>query len=75
MFNPDTKKTIRHLQELLGQQTCLNCGFLGRDDKATLFLTPQGTGYLLDIVTQDVDKPHEAYAAGYQQGYQQGKNG
>ena len=75
MYDPNDHKTIQKLLDLFGKEECLRCGFLGRDDNATLFLAIIGTGYLLDILAAEVDALHEAYAAGYRQGYQQAKDG
>ncbi len=53
---------------------CVRLGFLKKDDNETLFLSPVGTGYLLDVGMNGVETPHEAYAAGFEQGYRQAKD-
>lgn len=75
MYEPDQHKTIQKLLDLFGEKECLRCGFLGRDDNSTLFLTIIGTGYLLEVLAAEITAPHEAYAAGYQNGYTQCRDG
>lgn len=75
MRDPDEHKTIEKLIEMLGRDECLRLGFLVNNDNQTLHLTAVGTGFLLDICAMDVDTLAEAYAAGFQQGYTQAKDG
>lgn len=69
MLDHDAHKTISGLIEKIGsQEDCLSLGFLDKDDNETLFLTPIGLGYLLDVVAAEVGTLEEAYAAGFKQG-------
>lgn len=69
MLDHDTHKTISELIEKIGsQEECLRLGFLDKDDNETLFLTPIGLGYLLDVVATELNTLEDAYAAGFKQG-------
>ena len=74
MHDPDDHKIIRKLLDLFGETECLRLGFLGRDDNATLYVSPKGLGYLLDVIAAELVSIPEAYAAGYDQGYTQAKD-
>ena len=72
MYDPDHHKTIARLIECVGSQAeCLRLGFLIRDDNATLYLSPAGNGYLIDVVASNITALPDAYAAGYEQGHAQ----
>ena len=75
MYDTDHHKSIKTLLDLFGEAECLRLEFLDKDDNATLCLSPAGMGYLIDVLATELETPHEAYAAGYQQGYTQGKEG
>lgn len=75
MYDPDHHKMIESLIERVGSKAeCLRLGFLGKDDNETLFLTPAGFGYLLDVGAREIDNIAEAYAAGFQQGHELGSD-
>ena len=68
MYDKDDHKTISSLIEKIGsKERCLQLDFLLEDDNQTLFLTPIGLGYLLNVVTGDIDSLAEAYRAGFKQ--------
>lgn len=72
MYDEDHHKTIAQLIALIGsKERCLSLGFLVKDDNATMYLSPAGLGYLLDVVASDVTALPDAYAAGYTQGLAQ----
>ena len=75
MYDPDDHKILHKLLDLFGEPECLRLGFMGKDDNATLFVSPKGLGYLLDVLAAELTSVHEAYAAGYDQGYTQAKDG
>ncbi len=75
MYESDHHKTIKKLLDLFGETECLRLDFLGKDDNATLYLSPPGTGYLIDVLAAELETLQEAYAAGYQQGSDQAKDG
>lgn len=75
MYDPDDHKIIRKLLDLFGETECLSLGSLGRDDNATLYVTPKGLGYLLDVIAAALRSLPAAYAAAYDQGYTQAKDG
>lgn len=75
MYDPDDHKIVRKLLDKFGEAECLRLGFLGRDDNATLYVSPKGLGYLLDVLAAELGSLPEAYAAGYDQGYTQAKDG
>ena len=75
MYDPDDHKIIRKLLDLFGEAECLRLGFLGKDDNATLYVSPKGLGYLLDVIAAELGSLPDAYAAGYDQGYAQAKDG
>lgn len=76
MYDEDHHKTIAQLINHIGsQEKCIRLGFLAKDDNATLHLSPEGIGYLIDVVASDVTALPDAYAAGYIQGYTQAKEG
>lgn len=76
MYDEDHHKTIAQLITLIGtKEKCLSFGFLVKDDNATMYLSPAGLGYLLDVVARDVSALPDAYAAGYIQGQTQAKEG
>jgi len=75
MHDPDDHRIIERLIELLGQHECLSLGFIVRDDNATLHVSAKGLGYLLDVLAAELNSLHEAYAAGYDQGYTQARDG
>ena len=74
MYDAEKKYTISKLLEDFGKDECLRCGLLAKDDNETLSLTAIGMGYLLDIEASNVKTLHEAYLAGYKQGYEQAKD-
>lgn len=68
MYDKDDHKTISSLIEKIGsKERCLQLDFLLEDDNQTLFLTPIGLGYLLNVVAGDIDSLAEAYRAGFKQ--------
>ena len=70
MHDPDHYHTIEKLIEIIGSKNeCLRLGFVGKDDNQTLYLTPVGTGFLIDVEGQDIQSIAEAYAAGFEQGH------
>lgn len=69
MYDAEKHKTIERLVDEFGEKVCLRLGILGKDDNETLFLTKAGMGYLIQVTAADIKTTHEAYAAGYQQGY------
>jgi hypothetical protein len=75
MHDPDDIKIINTLRNQFGEAECLRLGFLGKDDNATLYVSAKGLGYLLEVVAGEIASNHEAYAAGYDQGYSQAKDG
>jgi hypothetical protein len=75
MYDPDDHKILRKLLDLFGEPECLRLGFLGKDDNATLYVSPKGLGYLLDVIAAELASLPEAYAAGYDQGYTLAKDG
>ncbi len=75
MYDPDDHKILNKLLDLFGEPECLRLGFLGKDDNATLFVSPKGLGYLLDVLAAELTSLHEAYSAGYDQGHTQAKDG
>jgi hypothetical protein len=75
MYDPNDHKIIATLLAQFGDLDCQRLGFLGRDDNATLFVTAKGLGYLLDVVAAERTTLQEAYAAGYDQGYVQAREG
>ncbi len=75
MYDPEEHKTIKKLLRLFGENECLRLGFLVKNDNQTLGLTIVGTGFLLDIEAQEVSTLHEAYAAGFEHGCSQAKDG
>jgi hypothetical protein len=75
MYDPDDHKTINALLGHFGKSECLRLGFLSRDDNATLYVSPKGFGYLIDVLAAERSSVHEAYSAGYDQGYAHAKDG
>lgn len=75
MYDPDDLKVINSLLGHFGKAECLRLGFLSRDDNATLYVSPKGFGYLLDVLAAERSSLQEAYSAGYDQGYAQAKDG
>jgi len=75
MYDPDDIKIINTLRDQFGEAECLRLGFLGKDDNATLYVSAKGLGYLLEVVAGEITLIHESYAAGYDQGYNQAKDG
>jgi hypothetical protein len=75
MYDPNDHKIIATLLAQCGDRECQRLGFLERDDNATLYVTAKGLGYLLDVVAADCTTLQEAYAAGYDQGYVQAREG
>ena len=76
MYDQDDHKTIAQLIALIGsKEKCLSLGFLVMDDNATMYLSPAGMGYLIDVVASDVSALPDAYAAGYKQGHTQLEEG
>lgn len=75
MHDPNDHKIIRKLLNHFGEPECLRLGFLGKDDNATLYISAKGLGYLLDVLAAERVTFHEVYAAGYDQGYTQAKDG
>lgn len=76
MYDEDHHKTIAQLISRIGsQEKCLRLGFLGKDDNATLRLSPAGLGYLIDVVACDISALPDANAAGYKQGQAQSEEG
>ena len=71
MIDPDDKHTTKKLLETFGKHDCLRFGPLGKDDNEALYLTAIGLGYLLEVEAGALKFPHEIYAAGYKQGYEQ----
>ena len=70
MHDPDHHHTIEKLIETIGSKDeCLRLGFVGKDDNETLYLTPVGTGFLIDVEGRDIQSIAEAYAAGFEQGH------
>jgi hypothetical protein len=74
MYDAEKKYTIAKLLDDFGKDECLRCGLLAKDDNETLSLTAIGMGYLLDIEASNVKTLHEAYAAGFRQGYEQAED-
>lgn len=75
MHDPDDIKIINTLRDQFGEPECLRLGFLRKDDNSTLYVSAKGLGFLLDVVAGEINSIHEAYAAGYDQGYTQAKDG
>lgn len=75
MHDPNDYKIITKLLDHVGEAECQRLGFLSKDDNATLRISPKGLGYLLDVLAAELTSLHEAYAAGYDQGHTQAKDG
>lgn len=68
MYDKDDHKTVEALIEKIGsKERCLHLNFLAENDNKTLFLTPIGMGYLLNVVAGEIDSIPEAYRAGFKQ--------
>ena len=68
MYDKDDHKTVAALIEKIGsKERCLQLDFLAENDNKTLFLTPIGLGYLLNVVAGEIDSLPEAYRAGFKQ--------
>ncbi|MBU1210172.1 MAG: hypothetical protein KJ587_02740 [Alphaproteobacteria bacterium] len=75
MYDSDDHKIVSKLLDHFGEAESLRLGFLGKDDNATLYVSAKGLGYLLDVLAADLDTLQAAYAAGYDQGYTQARDG
>ena len=72
MYDPDNHKIIASLIEKVGDaKECLRLGLLVKNDNETLFASTAGMGYLLQVEAKDVNTLAEAYAAGFEHGYEQ----